>query len=399
MLRDEIISLDQKTLEGQLTEKVMDVLREPEYRWGDRFNSFMSDDEDRPVVRLAVGNSAIDMDIWEDLRSPALVGMFPLDFKDIWMHYAAAHVVSTRPDGSPNPLAMPEPYTVALQRYRRVILVSAMLVINPEVFGQYAEKIERGDPDPYDYYSRAQVEVKNIINKAVAKFSLSLMAPGRAVVPMTQTNVDKIADRTRSEYLSGPYHGPCNYHWPQNSIAVLTGLLRFGVSRLPFRDEVWEDGSKQRLFGRYASIVIFDEGEPRTGDMALIDRQRIDHLLRLTNYTVVSPEVVAQRYCTYNKTRKDGTSVCGKCLNVCPSTAIGNSSPRPDGAYPDDLLSQAHRFQGEALDFDHGNCYRHRHQQGQLYEEYVCARCEVICAARGIMKPTGEIGQINFRGA
>ena len=51
------------------------------------------------------------------------------------------------------------------------------------------------------------------------------------------------------------YRGPRNNHWPQNSIAVMTGLLRFGVNRLPFRDEVGSDGKGQRLFGRYGSVA------------------------------------------------------------------------------------------------------------------------------------------------
>ena len=79
---------------------------------------------------------------------------------------------------------------------------------------------------------------------------------------MTDRNAEMVIKRTKSEYYSDRYHGPCNNHWPNNSLAVMTGLLRFGVNRIAFRDEANGDGKRQRLFGRYRSIVIFDEAVP-----------------------------------------------------------------------------------------------------------------------------------------
>jgi hypothetical protein len=171
---------------------------------------------------------------------------------------------------------MPETYDEALHRIRRAIVVSAMLAVNPEVYEVYAEKIVGGDEDPFDYYGRAMTEVAAIMDRAVAKFSLSLMAPDRAVIPMTNRNTGNIIARTRSEYTKGKYHGPCNNHWPQNSIGVMTGLMLFGVNRLPFRDEVGPDGERQRLFGKYRSIVLFDEEEPAmdgTDGITLLDSE------------------------------------------------------------------------------------------------------------------------------
>jgi len=314
------------------------------------------------------------------------------------MHYAAANVRSTRADGSPNPLAMPEPFADALTRYRRAVIISGMLAMNPAVYQAYSEKIESGDLDPVDYYGRARGEVGGIINKAIGKLALSLVSPERAVVPMTGKTVGTITDRCRSDYFKGRYHGPANSQYPQNSIAVMTGLMRFGVSRLPFRDEVGPGGKVRRFFGQYASMVVFDEDDPvgdGAGGVTLLDEDRLVRLRGVNDYTDVAPAVVAERYCTYNLTDPDGSSVCGKCIEACPASALANSSPGPDGAYEERLLRQKHRFFEQVLDFDAGNCCRDRGQKAQLYEDYVCARCEAICSARGVRRSADDVQRIN----
>jgi len=393
-LSTKVSAIDQGELQGLLTRKVTEVAREPDYSWGDSFRSFMTEADGTPVVRLAVANCAPDLDVWQGLRNPAQVGMYPIGLPDIWMHYAAANVKSTRYDGSPNPLAMPEPFAGALERYRRAVIASGMLAMNPAVYPAYAEKIEAGDLDPIDYYGRARGEVSGIINKALGKLALSLMARGRAVVPMTGKTVGTVIDRCRSDYFKGRYHGPCNNHYPQNSIAVMTGLLRFGVSRLPFRDEVGPDGTVRRLFGQYGSIVIFDEEDLVTdgsGGVSLLDEDRLAWLRRVNDYTDVAPEVVAERYCTYDLTEADGSSICARCIEACPAGALSNSSPGPDGAHGERLLRQKHRFFEGVLDFDAGNCIRERGQKAQLHEDYVCARCEAICWARGVRRSAADI--------
>ncbi len=379
-----MIALTADELQRALVDKVAEVAREPDFVWGNGFRSYMAEEDGTPVARIGALSCAPDADIWAGLRTPANVGMYPLDLADIWLHHAVSNVKATRHDGSPNPLAMPETYDAAKGRLGRAVIISAMLAVNPDVYATYAAKIERGDEDPYDYYKRATGEVFTILDKALAKLSLALMGPGRAVVPMTARNTARVIDRTRSQYLSGRYHGPCNNHWPQNSIAVVTGLLQFGVSRLPFRDEVGPDGGVRRLFGRYGSAVVFDGEAPGDGGPSLLHSDRLAWLKRLGDYTDVADDVVGARYCPYNLTRDDGTSLCGKCIDACPSGAMANSSPLPDGTFAPEIAAQSHRFCGNTLDFDFGNCVRFRNQKGELYEDYVCARCEAVCAANGV---------------
>lgn len=394
MAQTQAVPFEREPLTALLADRVLNVLREPEYHWGEGFRSFMTDDDGRPAVRLAVANCAPDTDIWQGLRNPAQVGMYPIGLREVWMHHAASNVKSTRYDGSPNPLAMPEPFEEAWARLKRAVIISAMLPLNPDVYGEHAGKFERGDADPFDYYCRARAEVGAVIDKAVGKLALAMMGSGRAVVPMTSKNAATVVDRTRSEYLKGKYHGPCNNHYPQNSIAAMTGLLQFGVHRLPFRDEVGPDGSVRRLCGQYASIIVFDEDElvaDGVGGVSLLDTGRLNWLRRVNDYTDVAPEVVAERFCPYNVTSDGGTSACGKCLEACPSGALPNSSPRPDGTFEERVAGQRHRFHEGALKFDFGTCCRDRGQKAQLYDDYVCARCEAICAVRGVRRSAPEI--------
>jgi len=384
-----------------LQTKVMEVINEPEYNWNNNFRPYMSDDQGKPVVRVAVTNCTMDMDIWEDLCSPAQVGMHPLTPKDIWMHYACMNVKTTRSDGSPNPLAMPDSYNDACQRFGRMVILSGMLAINTKTYQTYTEKIEKGDEDPFDYYSRANADVNKIIDRAMGKAALAIMGPNRAVIPMTDRVTEIIVDRTRSEYLTKSYHGPCNNHWPNNSIAVMTGLLRFGVNRLPFRDEVTMDGMSHRLFGRYRSIVVFDKEEvvdDNSGGVSFLDSARLSRLRLINDYSKVTEGIVKQRYCTYNSIKTAEQSICAKCLAACPSGALLNSTPAPDGICNTQLSSQTHRFCNGYLDFDHANCSRERGQKAQLYDDYVCARCETICAVNGIRKSVSDIKFINSDG-
>lgn len=392
------IRINREIFQELLQKKITEVAGEPEYSWQNNTCSYMTDNNGEPVVRVAIANFAPQLDIWQQLKSPALVGRYPLAPADIWEHYAAANFKRTRPDGSSSILALPETFESALTRIRRIVIVCCMLAVNPEIHSTYAQKIEMGDEDPFDYYKRATVEVSEIVDKATGKLALSLMAPKRAVVPMTTKNTQKIIDRTRGEYRKDSYHGPCNNHWPQNSIAVMTGLLRFGIHHLPFRDEVNADGSRQRLYGRYRSIVIFDEHGPVSdadNGVSLLDEATLTVLHKQNDYTENSAEAVAARYCTYNLTNKDGKSVCAKCIAACPSNALTNSAPDPNGVFPKKIMNQKHRFWEDSLAFDFKNCCSDRYQKAELYEDYVCARCEAICAAKGIRKSSDAIRGIN----
>ena len=390
----ETIPLIREALETALADKVAEVRAEPEYSWGDGTFNHMTTDGGDPFVRVALGNCGLDTDLWEGIRGPSRVGLYPLGLPDIWAHYAANNIRNVRRDGSPNPLAMPETYEEAKQQFGRAAIVSAMLPLNPEVFAAYADHITAGKPGPLDAYCKARADTQQVIHRALGKLALSLLSPDRAVVLMTPDKAGVVADRTRAEYQRGKYHGPTVELFSQPSVAVLTGLLQWGVCRIPIRDEVDGNGTVRRLVGQYGTIVVFDREQPvhdPPAGVVKITPEWRQQVLTVSDYTDVDDATVARRYCTYNDLDDSGNSLCGECLKHCPSGAQANSTPSPTGEWSDRILSQKHRFHDGWLKFDGGNCCRDRGQKGQLYADYVCARCEVVCAALGARKPASAL--------
>lgn len=390
-----------KVLEIQniLKDKVVQSARDPEFHRPDEAGEapYRIDPDGSPAVRVAMANAALDTDIWTGLLSPAAVGQYPIGFREIWDFYAANTVQNTRRDGSPNLLAIPDTFEEAKKRFSRAAIVSALLPLAPRIFKRYNRVLDDGGMEYADRYCRAAKDADDILSKAIAKLSLDLVAKTRAVVCMNPDGVDKVAAFTRSKSQSDDFHGPCNNPFPQLSVAVLTGLMQFGVNRIPFRDERDSEGRVHRLMGHYASIVFFDD-KPLTTDGAggveFIDPAYLADASRLADFTDTDPEAVERRYCPYNRTDEaTGHSICGECIQACPSGAVANSSPRPDGSFPESIRSQKHRFHGGFLDFDHGNCYQFRKQRKNLYSEYACARCLVVCAAKGVsgIGPRGDL--------
>lgn len=392
------LPLNYDALKPTLREKVIEAAAEPGKYWSDGFTSYLTDPDGAPSVRIGLVNFDPKLDIWASLRGPSRAGRHPIGPEDIWNHYAANNIQRTRYDGSANAMALPETYDEALERFKRVVILVGMLPLNPDIQARYAEKIKRGDQDPYDYYPKAGKEAVELIDRAMAKMSFALMGPDRAIAPMTTAGAQAVIDNCRSEYQKGSYHGPCNNNWPHNSVAVMSGLLRFGVHHLPFRDEVGPDGRVRRLYGRYRSIVIFDEQEPvddPAAGMNLLTESKINDLITLGDYRQADPATTGRRYCTYNRTNSRGETACGLCLRYCPSGALANSAPDPDGVFPEKVAEQKHRFADGWLKFDYANCTSDRYQKARLYEDYVCARCEAICAAAGVRKSADEVNRIN----
>ncbi|MBI5722689.1 MAG: hypothetical protein HZA50_01935 [Planctomycetes bacterium] len=383
-----MLTIDRETIQEFLRQKVAAMAQEPEFarHEPEGRTAFMRDADGLPAARVAIANAAPSTDIWAGLRSPAAVGSHPVGVKDIWNFYAANNIKSVRNDGTPNYLAVPESFEEACEHLRRVVIISALLPISPEVFAEYAAQIEAGRMESCDQYARASGEVGKMAAKMTARLAMALAGKGRHVVSMDPAGADKVAKFTRSESQSGRYHGPCNNPWPQNSVAVLTGLMQFGLSRIPMRDEIGPDGRAIRMMGHYASVVLFDETPPvpdGAGGIVRLDAAWIEGRKRLNNPTVVDRETLSGRFCGYSGSL-NGKSPCGLCMKICPAGAIANSSPMPDGKYPERLLGQKHRFNQGFLDFDFGSCSNDRGQKQNLYSEYACARCVAVCAAMGV---------------
>lgn len=379
-------TITQVGIETALRHKVEQIRQKPAYRWADNRRSQKAGADGEVAIKAAVANCAMDFDLWKGLRNPALVGRHPAGLREIWEMYAANDIRKTRPDGTPNYLSMPIPFEEAAAQFGRAVIISTMLPVADEVFERYAETIVRRNPAPDEAYCKVWSETANLLDEAVGKMAMELNKPERTVVPLTTRMVDAVSEQTIPPIHRGNYHGPCKGgNFPHKSVAVLTGLGQFGVSRAVLRDEV-SNGSTERFIGQIRSIVLFDAEDPVTdgsgGVVHLTDAWR-EQMMALSDFTNVRPEVNRQRYCTYVPDSELGEEGCGLCVQHCPSGAIGSSAPKDDGAYAEAVRRDVSRFSDGHLQFNFARCLEERTQKANLYPDYMCARCVVMCAARG----------------
>jgi hypothetical protein len=377
--------LKREVVEGLLRDKVLEVSRKPEYMWADTRKNYLSE-ADNPIVRVGIANCRLDYDLWEGLRSPASIGLHPAGIRDIWEYFATKDLKRTRPDGSINYLATPEPFESAEKRFKRVVIISAMLPFSASMLEGYRENILSRSAVPFGGYCKAYGEVNTLFEESLSRAALELFARDRAVVPMTNNTVKELSEMAVPKIHQGKYHGPCKGgNYPQKSIGVLTGLVQMGVSRIAFRDEI-VGGSVVRLMGPLRSMVVFDSEELVTeGSGGIVDlndewRQR---LFSLADFTNTDPDINRQRYCRYIADSEADSESCSACITFCPSGAQAKSAPRADGSYASRVRDQKSRWYGGDLQFAFSDCLEERTQKKELYPEFMCGRCMVICVLEG----------------
>jgi ferredoxin len=167
-------------------------------------------------------------------------------------------------------------------------------------------------------------------------------------------------------------------------------LVQFSVSRNVFLDKV-RNGQVERFVGPIRSIVLFDAEDPVTdgsGGVVYLTETWREQVMALSDFTDTRPAVNRQRYCTYIPDQEWDEEECGLCIQYCPSGAVGSSAPKEDGEYTGAVKREVSRFSDGHLQFNFARCLDDRTQKAKLYPDYVCARCMVICAARGKRRAT-----------
>ena len=315
----------------------------------------------------------------------------PIGLREIWEFYAANNVKKIRPDGTRNHLSMPVPFEKARQEYGRALLISIMLPLADSISEDYAQIIEQRVPAPADTYCKVWSETNQLLDEAVAKVAMSFYGRDRAVVPLTSKMVGTITDQTIPSIHRDNYHGPCKGgNFPHKSIAVMSGLAQFGISRIAFRDEA-VNGGVERFVGPLRTMVIFDRHAPimdGSSGIVALGAARMRDLMATADFTNTDPRVNARRHCTYIPDLAAGEESCGLCLRCCPSGAVGTSAPTEDGSYAEPIQKEISRFSDGHLQFNFGRCTDERTQKAKLYPDYMCGRCLVICAARGRTRPS-----------
>ena len=336
-----------------------------------------------PGVKLALGNVPLDYDLWEGLRNPAVVGLYPAGLREIWEFHANRTKDRVDEYGRQTIFQVAHSFDEAREKYGRALIASVMLPFSPSIVEGYYDQIKEDKDRSSHAFIRMYEDVNLMINKATNRVALELSSSNTVVVAMGDDNVGAVSKEAVPLTHQGASHGPSKGgNFPQKSLAVLLGLGQFGVSRIVFRDEV-TDGKVKRFVGPIRSIVVFDEAEPvRDGASGMVypTEDWRSFLFRLYDFTDIDAEVNRHRFCSYIPLDDAG---CRKCIIHCPPGAQPNSAPTTAGGYSKQVSSQAHRFWNGSLQFDFARCCEKRGQMSTLFPEWSCARCVSACAAEG----------------
>ena len=372
--------------------RIAELQEEPEFQWKKDSIKYAVDEDGEPQVKVAVGNVPLDYDLWEGLRNPAVVGLYPAGLKEIWEYHANKRRERVDESGRRTIFQVPKTFEQARKRFGRAVIASVMLPFSPEVVEGYISSV-KDDRGRSSHVFRRMYEAVNLMaNKATGRVGIELASVDGAVLAMNDDNVRKISKETVPLTHQGDAHGPSKGgNFPQKSLAVLMGLGQFGVSRIVFRDELI-DGKVRRFVGPLRSIVIFDEEAPVTdgsGGVIYPTEAWREFLFKLYDFTATDPEVNRYRYCSYIPHDDAG---CGKCIESCPPGAQANSVPQSEGEFSEQVLSQTHRFWEGELQFDYARCCETRGQMASLFPEWSCARCVSVCAVEGVRRKASVEG-------
>lgn len=122
-------------------EKILEVQEEPEFQRSTETIKHAIDNNEEPLVKLAVGNVPIDYDLWEGLRNPAVVGLHPAGLPEIWEFYADRRKQKVDEVGRQTIFQVPRSFDFALMNYRRAVITSVMLPFSPQIIQDYVSQV------------------------------------------------------------------------------------------------------------------------------------------------------------------------------------------------------------------------------------------------------------------
>lgn len=380
------IEVTDKELKDIFKENIVELQEEPEFQWSAERIKYAADTSGAPNIKLGIGNVPLDYDLWEGLKNPAVVGLFPAGLREIWEFYANRRKLRVDEYGRQTIFQTLRSFKFAQKNYSRAIIISVMLPFTPKTIKDYTiqfyENLEKRKGSSH-LFSKMYEDVNLMIDKATSRVAMNLISKDNVILAMNDDNVKKISTEAIAQTHQGASHGPSKGgNYSQKSISALMGLGQFGIQRIIFRDEII-NGKVQRFVGPIRSIIMFDKEDlVKKGEGGVIypSEEWRKFLFELFDFTNINPEVNKYRFCTYISHNDAG---CGKCIDYCPSGAQYNSVPNTNGAFSEQVAKQQHRFWNEKLQFDYAKCCEERGQMGTLLPEWSCARCITTCASEG----------------
>jgi hypothetical protein len=376
-----------KTIEQELSASIVALQAEPEFQ-GTGEPEYAVNSSNVPQIKVAIGNVPLEYDLWEGLRNPAVVGIYPAGLSELWEFYANRRKQKVDEAGRQTIFQVPRSFDYARANYCRVVMISIMLPFSPVLVQDYLCQVLGNQKRSSHLFARMYEHLNRLLDKAVTRTAIGLVTDDseRVVVAMNSDTVKAVSTEVMPQTRQGISHGPSKGgNFPQKSIAVLLGLGQFGVSRMVIRDEII-NGKVERFTGPIRSIIIFDKQKLITdgsGGVMYPSPEWRRFLFQLFDFTDNNSDINKYRFCSHIPMDDLG---CNKCSDFCPSGAQGSSSPKSDGRYPEQVSRQAHRFWDGRLQFDFGKCTDERGQMSGLLAEWSCGRCPTVCADQGIRR-------------
>lgn len=361
----------------------------PDYNWLNE-QKIWQNKNNAPDVQISVAACDMDYDLWKYSRGPSKIGLHPLTLEQIWSFWSFYNKEKIDEEGRNKFFQTLTPYEKAMTKYKRAIIISAMLPFDEEILRQYAEKSSNSEISPMEMFCSYYGQINKLFGTILSRTALSLYNDGNPVIPLNGANLDKITDMTMPKVNLGQSNGFCKSHFSHKTISALTGLTQLGVSRLAMRHTA-DDGG-QRFIGPVLTIIAFDEtpvDSSETGTVILSD-EWLNLCNDIADHTIQNDDVNSIRFCRY------GAGKCGFCIKSCPSKALENSSPDREGNYSETIMKQSHRFADGTLQFDAGRCSDYKGTLGGIYNDWMCGRCYVTCGSRGVVDPEAVM---NFESA
>jgi hypothetical protein len=339
----------------RMQEHIQELSVEPEFQRGTPHMKFEADTQGKPAIKTAIGNVALDYDLWQGLRNPATIGLYPVGLKELWEFYAHHRKKRVDESGRQTIFQVPREFSFAKHQYRRAVIISVMLPFSTSLVHQYISHVNQQRGSSH-IYTRMYEDVNKMVDRGIGNLAIDLVDENRAVLAMDNATVEEISVEAVPQTQQGTSHGPSKGgNYPQKSIAVLMGLGQFGISRIIFRDEV-VNGKVDRFIGPLRSIVVFDQEDVTrdgTGGVMYPTHAWRQFVGQLTDFRVIDAAI-------------------NKLL--------------PTGAFSDRINAQTHRFWDRQLQFDFGRCCEDRGQMRNLLPEWSCSRCVSICQAEGVRR-------------
>jgi hypothetical protein len=255
------------TLAQIFKEKIVELGEEPEFQRSTEKTKFATDKNRSPAVKLAVGNVPLDYDLWQGLRNPAVVGMYPAGLKEIWEFYANRRRGQVDETGRQTIFQVPRSFEFALNNYQRAVIISVMLPFSKTIVRDYVDQVIKEKKTSSYRFTSMYEDINRMADKALTRTAIELVTNDcdRIVVAFNNDTVKAISTEAIPQTQQGGSHGPSKGgNYPQKSVAALVGLGQFGISRIVFRDELI-GGKVERFTGPVRSIIIFDKQPLVTG--------------------------------------------------------------------------------------------------------------------------------------